>query len=309
MKESLKLFFSFIALCFGLNFVYFGLLSKIIDLRILVANLVAKTLHTFLWWNTSVDGLTIMINGEGAINVINECTGIFSMTVFASIILAYDTSLRNKVLGLVVGVPILFSLAFIRLSLTTLTAVKYPEMLHLIHDCLFQIFLLVFVIIMFVLWHNIVIEKKHNLKKYTVLFGEFIILTTILFLAWTQIATYYAYLVLTTTTLFFNNITINYNETQLFMVGMLSPIPSFIALIAITPQIGWKKKLRFIGTGSGLIFLLGILLEIIYIFTEFNKNSIFIDFTAGFLFGTSKIILPLCLCAILVYYLPKRKTQ
>ena len=307
MKESLKLFLSFIALCFGLNFIYFGLLSKLFDLRIIVANLVAKTLHTFLLWNTSVDGLTILVTGKGAITVINECTGIFSLSAYIAIVLAYDTTLKNKAWGLVVGIPVLFSLAVIRLSLTTLTAVKYPEMLHMIHDYLFQIFLLVFVVVLFVLWHNILIEKKHNLKKYTVLFGEFIILTTILFLAWTQIATYYAYLVFMTTTLFFNNITINYNKTQLFMVGMLSPIPSFIALIAITPQIKWKKKLGFIGIGSGLIFVFGILLEIIYIFTEFNKNSIFIDFTTGFLFGTSKIILPLCIWVILVYYLPKNR--
>ena len=288
---------------------YFGLLSKIIDLRILVANLVAKTLHTFLLWNTSVDGLTILVNNEGAINVINECTGIFSMSIFASIVLAYNTSFRNKVVGLVVGLPVLFSLAIIRLSLTTLTAVKYPGMLHLIHDCLFQIFLLIFVVGLFVIWHNVIIEKNSYLKKYIVLFGKFVVLVSILFLIWTQIAVHYAYLILMTITILFNDITINYNETQLFMVGMLSPIPSFIALIAITPQIRWKKKLGFIGIGSGLIFLLGILLEIIYIFTEFNKNSIFIDFTAGFLFGTSKIILPLCIWAILVYYLPKRKTQ
>ena len=300
MKESLKLFLSFIALCFGLNFVYFGLLSKLFDLRIIVANLVAKTLHTFLWWNTSVDGLTIMINGEGAINVINECTGIFSMTIFASIVLAYDTTLRNKVVGLVVGIPVLFSLAILRLSLTTLLVVKYPSMLHLVHDYLFQIFLLVFVVVLFVIWHNIVLEKKHNLKKYTILFGEFIILTTVLFLLWTQIAIHYANFILMTTTFFLNNVDINYNKTQLFMLGMVTVIPSYISLITVTPA-NWKNKLQFLGLGIGLIFVFRVFLELIYVFYECNQ-SILMDFIVGFISGPIRIILPLAIWIGFVYY-------
>lgn len=300
MKESLKLFFSFIAFCLGLNFVYFGLLSKIFDLRVVVANLVAKTLHTFLLWNTSVDGLTILVNGEGAINVINECTGIFSLSAYIAIVLAYDTTLKNKAWGLVVGVPVLFSLAVIRLSLTTLTAVKYPEMLHVIHDYLFQIFLLVFVVILFVLWHDVVIEKKHNIRRYTMLFGEFVVLTTVLFLVWTQIAVHYADFVLTTTVLLLNNVTINYNENQMFMLGMVTTIPSYISLIIVTPA-KWKNKLYFVGLGLGLIFVFRVFLELLYVFYEYNQ-SILVDFMVGFISGPIRIILPLAIWAFFVYY-------
>ena len=293
MKESLKLFFSFIALCFGLNFVYFGLLSNLFDLRIIIATLVAKTLHTFLLWNTSIDGFTILLNSKSIINVINECTGIFSMSIFVSIVLVFDTTLRNKVWGLVVGVPVLFGLAILRLSLTTLLVVKYPTMLHLMHDYLFQIFLLVFVVALFVVWHDIVIEKKHNLRKYTVLFGEFIGLTTMLFLVWTQIAVQYAKLILETTALLLSNVSINYyNESQLFLMGMITTLPSFVSLIAITPQIRWKKKLGIIGIGIGLIFVFRIFLELSYIFYESNQ-SILTDFVVSFLSGPVRIILPL----------------
>ena len=308
MKESLKLFLSFIALCFGLNFMYFGLLSKVFDLRIIVANLVAKTLHTFLRWNTSVDGLTILVNGEGAINVINECTGIFSMSIFAAIVLAYDTTLRNKVVGLVVGVPVLFYLAILRLSLTTLLVVKYPTMLHLSHDYLFQIFLLIFVVVLFVLWHDTIIGKKKNLRKYTILFGEFIILTTILFLVWTQIAVYYAYLVLETTTLLFSNITINYSKKQLFMLGMITSIPSFVSMTILIPNLKMNKKLYFIGIGLGLIFIYGVFLEILFILFQNNTNP-YGDFLLSFLFGPCRIILPLCIFGVFVYYSQKKRSR
>lgn len=305
MKESLKLFFSFIALCFGLNFVYFGLLSKLFDLRIIVANLVAKTLHTFLLWNTSVDGFTILLNSKSVINVINECTGIFSMSIFAAIVVAYDTTLRNKIVGLVVGIPILFGLAILRLSLTTLLVVKYPAMLHLAHDYLFQIFLLVFVVVLFVLWHNTITEKKNNLRKYTVLFGKFIVLTTALFLVWTQIAIHYAYLILTATTLLLNNVSINYNESQMFMLGMVTTIPSYISLIMVTPS-KWKNKLYFIGLGIGLIFVFRVFLELLYVFYECNQ-SILIDFMVGFISGPIRIALPLVIWGILVYYSQNKK--
>ena len=301
MKESLKLFLSFIALCFGLNFVYFGLLSKLFDLRIIVANLVAKTLHTFLWWNTSVDGFTILLNNKSVINVINECTGIFSITIFISIVLVFDTTLRNKTWGLIVGIPVLFGLAILRLSLTTLLVVKYPSMLHLVHDYLFQIFLLIFVIALFVLWHNIVVEKKSSIRKYTILFAEFIVLTTALFLIWTQIATHYAYLVLTTTIILLNNVTLNYSEPQLFLLGMVTCIPSFLALVAITPEIRWKRKLGFIWIGLGLIFTYRIFLEILYVFSQNNLNP-FGDFLLSFLFGPVRVALPLCIWGIFVYH-------
>ena len=306
MKESLKLFLSFLALCFGLNFMYFGLLSKIIDLRVVVANLVAKTLHTFLWWNTSVDGVTILVNGDGAINVINECTGIFSLTIFISILCAHNTSLRNKVWGLGVGVPILFSLAILRLSLTTLLVVKYPSMLHLAHDFLFQIFLLVFVIGLFVIWHDTLIGKNSKLKKYAVLFGKFVILTSLLFLVWTQVATYYAKLILGTTALLFTNISLNYNESQLFLMGMVTVLPSFISLITITPQISWKRKLGFTGIGIGLIFVFRVFLEILYVFYECNQN-VLTDFLVGFISGPVRIFLPIIIWIFFVYYLPKKK--
>ena len=302
MKESFKLFFSFIALCFGLNFLYFGLLSKIINLRFLVANLVAKTLHTFLLWNTSVDGLTILVNNKEAINVINECTGIFSMTIFASIVLAYDTTLRNKFIGLVIGVPILFGLAILRLSLTTLLVVKYPTMMHLVHDYLFQIFLLIFVVILFVVWHDIVIEKKTNLKKYAVLFAKFIILTSLIFLAWTQVAVFYAKLILETTALLLTNVSINYNsESQLFLMGMITSVPSFTAMTLIIPNLKWNKKLCFIGIGLGLIYIYRIFLEILYVFSQYNQN-LFGDFLLSFLFGIVRVALPLCIWGIFVYH-------
>ncbi|MCK4526038.1 hypothetical protein KAW18_01600 [candidate division WOR-3 bacterium] len=223
------------------------------------------------------------------------------MTIFASIVLAYDTTLRNKVWGLIIGVPTLFCLAILRLSLTTLLVVKYPTMLHLSHDYLFQIFLLIFVIVLFVLWHDIVVEKKSSIRKYTILFAEFIVLTTALFLIWTQIATHYAYLVLTTTIILLNNVTLNYSEPQLFLLGMVTCIPSFLALVAITPEIRWKRKLGFIGIGLGLIFAFRVFLELLYVFYECNQ-SVLMDFMVSFISGPIRIALPLVIWMGFVYY-------
>jgi len=90
------------------------------------------------------------------------------------------------------------------------------------------------------------------------------------------------------------------------MIGMLCPIPSFIALIIITPQIRWKKKLEFIGIGLVIIFVFRIFLELMYVFYECNQ-SILMDFMVGFLSGPIRIALPLAIWGIFVYYSQNKK--
>ena len=138
------------------------------------------------------------------------------------------------------------------------------------------------------------------------MFGEFVILTTVLFLVWTQVAICYAKLILGTTTLLLSNVILNYNESQLFLMGMVTVLPSFIALVAVTPQINWKKKLRIIGIGIGTIFSFRVFLELLYVFYE-NNQSILMDFLIGFISGPIRIILPLAIWGIFVYCSPNRK--
>jgi exosortase/archaeosortase family protein len=62
-----------------------------------------------------VKGATMSINGFG-LEIIDECTAVFSSIVYCSAVLAYPTALKDKGRGIAVGVPSLYAINILRLS-------------------------------------------------------------------------------------------------------------------------------------------------------------------------------------------------
>jgi archaeosortase B (VPXXXP-CTERM-specific) len=157
-KDAFKTVSSFLILCFTLNFVYFKLAGEQIIPRSFTASLIALFLNLFLGLNAEANGTFVMMNGT-SIDVIGECTGIFSIIVYCSVIIAYPTSLRNKSVGLI-GIPILYALTLVRLISTALVGVFIPPLLDFFHTYLWQLFLIVFVVLLFLIWRDKVVEVK-----------------------------------------------------------------------------------------------------------------------------------------------------
>ncbi|RJS68557.1 hypothetical protein CW713_10475 [Methanophagales archaeon] len=97
-KEILKTVSLFLFLSLTLNFLYFKLAGEQIIPRSFTASLVALFLRLF-GLNAEASGTFVLLNGS-SIDVIGECTGIFSIIVYCSVIFAYPTSFRNKLVGL-----------------------------------------------------------------------------------------------------------------------------------------------------------------------------------------------------------------
>ncbi len=156
-KEALKAVSLFLILCFSLNFAYFKIAGEQIIPRSFTASLIALFLNLF-GLNADVNGTSVLMNSS-SIDVIGECTGIFSIIVYCSVIFAYPTSLRNKSVGLI-GIPILYALTLVRLISTALVGVFIPSMLDFFHTYLWQVFLIVFVVLLFLIWLDKVVEVK-----------------------------------------------------------------------------------------------------------------------------------------------------
>jgi len=156
-KEALKAVSLFLILCFSLNFAYFKIAGGQIIPRSFTASLVALFLKSF-GLNAEANGTFVLMN-DVSLDVIGECTGIFSIIVYCSIIFAYPTSLRNKLVGLI-GIPILYALTLVRLVTTALVGVFIPSMLDFFHTYLWQVFLIVFVVLLFLIWREKVVEVK-----------------------------------------------------------------------------------------------------------------------------------------------------
>ncbi len=157
-KEALKAVSLFLILCFSLNFAYFKIAGEQIIPRSFTASLIALFLNLFPGLNAEANGTSVLMNSS-SIDVIGECTGIFSIIVYCSVIFAYPTSLRNKSVGLI-GIPILYALTLVRLISTALVGVFIPSMLDFFHTYLWQVFLIVFVVLLFLIWRDKVVEVK-----------------------------------------------------------------------------------------------------------------------------------------------------
>lgn len=156
-KEALKTVSLFLFFCFALNYAYFKIAGEQIIPREFTASLVALFLN-LLGLNATTSGYDVLMNGS-AITVIGECTGIFSIIVYCSVIFAYPAGLKEKALGMI-GIPILYGITLIRLISTALVVAFMPSMTFFFHDYLWQIFLIVFVVLLFLIWRDKVVEVK-----------------------------------------------------------------------------------------------------------------------------------------------------
>lgn len=154
-KEILKTVSLFLILCFFLNFAYFSHFKEQIIPRSFTASLVALFLRLF-GLNAEVNGTFVLMNGT-SLDVIGEYTGIFSIIVYCSVIFAYPTGSREKAIGMI-GIPILYGITLIRLISTALVAAFIPSLLDFFHTYLWQVFLIVFVVLLFLIWRDKVVE-------------------------------------------------------------------------------------------------------------------------------------------------------
>ena len=114
--------------------------------------------------NTTVNtmGSDVILSVDGfSMNIIDECTAAFSSIVYTSAVLAYPTIWKNKALGLV-GIPILYGLNIIRLSVVAVVGISHPDMFEYVHTYLWQAIFIIFVIGIFLLWINRVVRKARQ---------------------------------------------------------------------------------------------------------------------------------------------------
>ena len=156
-KEALKAVSLFLILCLALNFAYIKIASEQIIPMSFTASLVALFLKS-IGLNAEANGTFVRMN-DTSLDIIPECTGIFSIIVYCSVIFAYPTDIRKKCIGMI-GIPILYALTLVRLISTALVGVFIPSLLDFFHTYLWQVFLIVFVVLLFLIWRDKVVEVK-----------------------------------------------------------------------------------------------------------------------------------------------------
>jgi len=151
-EAALRYVALFLAFCLVFYLVYYvltlrGSLSLLKDTTALILG----ALFSLGGARVMVNGATVSINGFG-LEIIDECTAVFSSIVYCSAVLAYPTTWKNKSRGIAFGVPSLYAINILRLSLLALVGISHPDMFEFVHVYLWQASFIIFVVAIFLLW-------------------------------------------------------------------------------------------------------------------------------------------------------------
>lgn len=102
----------------------------------------------------------VMTIPHGRWEVALECTSLSALIVFISFVVAYPSKLKSKIIGSLVGLPLLIGANIIRLVLLGLATAHLPRVAHYLHDYVWQIGFLILVAVLWILWIDLVVKRE-----------------------------------------------------------------------------------------------------------------------------------------------------
>ncbi|MFO7916096.1 MAG: archaeosortase/exosortase family protein [Candidatus Krumholzibacteriales bacterium] len=90
--------------------------------------------------------------GMERLHIIAECTGIFTTMIYIAIIGAFPADNRSKVLGLLIGVPSIHILNYLRVAFIAVILYEKRELFGLFHGYLWQISFVGFMLLLVFFW-------------------------------------------------------------------------------------------------------------------------------------------------------------
>jgi archaeosortase B (VPXXXP-CTERM-specific) len=129
-------------------------------LSTMTANALSGVLSVF-GVDSSSYGQSVYMNGF-SVMIIDECTGMYELLVYAGCVLAYPTTLRNKFLGIALGIPAMIIVNMLRLVFLSFVGMMYPALFSYVHYYLWQV-TFIFLIVMFILlWIEKIVKNTTN---------------------------------------------------------------------------------------------------------------------------------------------------
>ncbi len=153
-REAIKYVALFLGLCFAFYMVYYSITVSGSGIMLHVKSvitLILSAIFSLIGMDVVTRGAVLSINGY-SIEIIDECTAIFSCIVYCSCVLAYPATRKQKSLGILVGVPCLYAINIVRIFILTLVGMHNPNMFEFMHVYLWQASFIIFVVVLFLLW-------------------------------------------------------------------------------------------------------------------------------------------------------------
>jgi archaeosortase B (VPXXXP-CTERM-specific) len=159
-RDAVRYVALFLALCLLFYLLYYALLVSgsvlMVRLRELTANVLGIILSA-AGADVMVNGALVSINGFG-LEIIDECTAVFSSIVYCACILAYPTTLRKKGIGVALGIPALYAINILRLVILAQVGQTRPALFEFVHVYLWQASFIIFIVVIFLLWLKLIVK-------------------------------------------------------------------------------------------------------------------------------------------------------
>lgn len=110
-------------------------------------------------------GLQASLNSNGvtissfSLDIVRQCTGLFEVITLIAAVFAYPASLKNKMKGLAIGIPLIYIFNLLRLISLAYLGIYSFSLLEIVHDYILQITFFSFVVSIWFFWINNVVRK------------------------------------------------------------------------------------------------------------------------------------------------------
>ena len=153
----LKFILIFLFVSVILEVLFLSIAFKETFIRETTASIVAFFLN-LIGVTASADGNLVLLK-TFPLEIVYECVAVHSAIIYAACVLAYPAAARKKAIGML-GVPVLYFIDIIRLVTLGVIGSFYPAAFEYVHQYVWQVGTIIFIVIVFVVWIDKVAKKE-----------------------------------------------------------------------------------------------------------------------------------------------------
>ena len=105
---------------------------------------------------------SVIHSGSFAAMVDTNCTGLFVMFIYLAALVAYPSGLREKILGVALGLVALFTLNVVRVASLVVLGAARPDMLNVAHYLVWQSLMIVIALCLWLFWAERVADAPRH---------------------------------------------------------------------------------------------------------------------------------------------------
>jgi exosortase H (IPTLxxWG-CTERM-specific) len=110
--------------------------------------------------SVSAHGDIVAVSGGFSVKIVAECFGLLEMAIYAAAVLAFATSWRKRLIGLALGIPVIFLVNLLRIGMLLWVGSHSREFFEFAHLYFWQATLVLGITALWLLWVRFVVGDE-----------------------------------------------------------------------------------------------------------------------------------------------------